>query len=167
YVYSNFGYLLLGKIIEAVSGQTYQPFVRNEVLKPLGITRMKLGFSLADKRQSGEVGYYTSDTNRYASVVDPALRTPIAYGTFNLENMSAHGRWLASAVDLVRFEASFDQPDSSPLLSADSIKATFAVPSIGISGDGSWYGLGWAVRTAGNGLNTWHNGSLPGTSTLM
>lgn len=167
YVYSNFGYLLLGRVIAEASGQNYEAFVEKEVLKPLDIKRMKLGFTSLEKRQPDEVAYYTMDANKYPSVVEPKLQTPIAYGSFNLENMAAHGRWLASAVDLVRFASSFDQPDQSPILNTDSIGATFAMPSIGKSSDGSWYGLGWAVRTAGKGLNTWHDGSLPGTSTLM
>jgi N-acyl-D-amino-acid deacylase len=31
------------------------------------------------------------------------------------------------------------------------------------------YGFGWAIRELGNGrgVNMWHNGSLPGTSTLL
>jgi hypothetical protein len=41
------------------------------------------------------------------------------------------------------------------------------VPSIGTNPDGSWYACGWAVRLAGTGRNTWHDGGLPGTSTLM
>lgn len=30
-----------------------------------------------------------------------------------------------------------------------------------------WYADGWLVRPAGGDANWWHNGSLPGTSTLM
>ncbi len=36
--YSNSGYLLLGHIIELVSGQTYDAFVRDNLLTPLGMT---------------------------------------------------------------------------------------------------------------------------------
>ncbi|MDH6234860.1 CubicO group peptidase (beta-lactamase class C family) [Mesorhizobium soli] len=35
--YSNLGYALLGQVIEAVSGQTYQEFVTDNLLKPLGL----------------------------------------------------------------------------------------------------------------------------------
>jgi CubicO group peptidase (beta-lactamase class C family) len=38
HVYSNSGYLLLGHIIERVSGQTYETFVKDNLLTPLGIT---------------------------------------------------------------------------------------------------------------------------------
>ncbi|MFX0081700.1 MAG: serine hydrolase domain-containing protein [Candidatus Hodarchaeota archaeon] len=35
--YSNFGYVLLGQIIEEVSGQSYQDFIQNRILSPLGM----------------------------------------------------------------------------------------------------------------------------------
>jgi len=35
--YSNFGYTLLGQIIETISGQTYHDYIRKEILEPLGM----------------------------------------------------------------------------------------------------------------------------------
>jgi N-acyl-D-amino-acid deacylase len=40
--YSNFDYCLLGRVIEKISGQTYEDYVRKEVLAPLGIQSMRL-----------------------------------------------------------------------------------------------------------------------------
>ena len=45
YAYSNFGYCLLGRIIETITGKGYDEFVRESVLKPAGIQRMKIGSS--------------------------------------------------------------------------------------------------------------------------
>jgi CubicO group peptidase (beta-lactamase class C family) len=36
--YSNFGYLVLGRIIEKASGRSYEDYVKAEILEPLGIT---------------------------------------------------------------------------------------------------------------------------------
>src|SRR5690606_30194909 len=96
------------------------------------------------------------------------------YGGFHLEAMDAHGGWIASAVDLVRFAVAFDRPDRCPLFSAEHVSTMFERPP-GLAGheaDGSpkdvWYSLGWSVRDAGKGRrNTWHTGSLPGTATLL
>jgi hypothetical protein len=51
----------------------------------------------------------------------------------------------------------------------NSLKYTriFALPVTGIQPDGSWYGCGWAVRSAAGRLYTWRNGSLPGMTTFM
>ena len=35
YAYSNFGYCLLGRVIEKLSGQTYESYVRDHVLAPI------------------------------------------------------------------------------------------------------------------------------------
>ena len=35
--YSNFGYTLLGQIIETISGQTYHDYIRKEILEPLDV----------------------------------------------------------------------------------------------------------------------------------
>ena len=43
YSYSNFGYLVLGRIIEKVSGMPYGKFIRRHVLRPCGIRRMRIG----------------------------------------------------------------------------------------------------------------------------
>jgi CubicO group peptidase (beta-lactamase class C family) len=40
--YSNTGYVLLGKVIEAVSGQSYSQYIRDNVFKPAGMTESVL-----------------------------------------------------------------------------------------------------------------------------
>jgi CubicO group peptidase (beta-lactamase class C family) len=169
YDYSNYGYLLLGRIIEAVTGMSYSAYMQKYVFDPLNITRIKQGFSLFEQRQAGEVAYYTSDPHLYPNVrkAGGPANAMLPYGNFNIENMDSHGAWLASAVDLARFMTAFDSTGGYPLLDLGTINQIFAIPVTGIQLDGSWYGCGWAVRYAGSGQNTWHNGSLPGTTTLM
>ena len=106
----------------------------------------------------------------------PRLGKPVPwpYGGWCLESMDSHGGWIASAEDLVRFAAAFDDPDHCKILGAKSIETMFARPpgAAGEDKDGkpaaSYYGCGWAVQPVGDGkANTWHNGSLDGTSTLL
>ncbi|NNF26831.1 MAG: serine hydrolase, partial [Gemmatimonadetes bacterium] len=40
YAYSNFGYAVLGRIIESVSGTSYEDYMTSQFLAPMGITRM-------------------------------------------------------------------------------------------------------------------------------
>jgi CubicO group peptidase (beta-lactamase class C family) len=169
YDYSNYGYLLLGRIIEAVTGMSYSAYMQKYVFDALNINRIKLGSSLFEQRQTSEVAYYTSDPHLYPNVRQPGgpANAMLPYGNFNIENMDSHGGWLASAVDMARFMTAFDSTGGYPLLNPATISQIFAIPATGIQPDGSWYGCGWAARYAGSGLNTWHNGSLPGTTTLM
>lgn len=166
FAYANYGYILLGEIIERVSGQSYEQFVLQRVLMPMGLHRLRLGRSALAGRALGEVTYRSLFTR--ASVLDTSGATvPFPYGGFNLEYQRAQGGWIGSAVDLARFASTFDAPDASPVLTAPSVEAMFAQPSIGPQPDGRWYGLGWFVRPARSSRNTWHDGSLPGTSTWL
>ena len=164
YAYANYGYLLLGQIVEEVSGLSYATYVQQKVLTPLGITRVRPGRSLEEHRAPGEVPYFSQYTG--ASVFDAAGTTvPAPYGTFNLENRTATGGWLASAVDYVKFTQIFDRTTS--VLNDASVDAVFAKPETGLNSGGSYYGFGWFVRDVTGGRNTWHDGSLPGTTTIV
>ncbi|MCR4414853.1 MAG: beta-lactamase family protein [Thermoguttaceae bacterium] len=176
YAYSNFGYCLLGRVIEQASGQGYEEYVQANVLRLLGIGRMRLGKTLAELRAPDEVTYYDARGHKAPAVVGKIGReTPVPYGAFYLEAMDAHGGWIASAVDLVRFASAFDVPQACKVLSPASIETMFARPEgpAGFESDGTpkaaYYACGWMVRpgAAGRAPNTWHTGGLSGTSTLL
>jgi CubicO group peptidase (beta-lactamase class C family) len=44
YVYSNIGYWLLGKIVEAVTKQDYQSYIQNNMFEPLHLKSEEIGF---------------------------------------------------------------------------------------------------------------------------
>jgi N-acyl-D-amino-acid deacylase len=165
YAYSNFGYCVLGRILEKVSGEPYEDHVRKAVLAPMGITRMRLGRSLPEQRADGEVRYYSLTEPRSRPVFDRLTQkdVPWPYGGFNLEAMDAHGGWLASAVDLVRFASSIDK-----VLDTKMQDLMVARPDR-LKPEAAYYGCGWMVRPVGKDgkRNLWHGGSLPGTSTLL
>lgn len=144
YKYSNFGYCLLGRVIEKLSGKSYEQFIKDEVLTPSGISKMTLGGSTLADRKTNEV-IYTGQGG-----FNP-------YG-FNIPRMDAHGGWIASATDLARFmvrvngvsgKADILQPGTITTMS------TRSVPS-------SNYACGWGVNSVGN---WWHTGGIPGTAT--
>ncbi|MBM3214549.1 beta-lactamase family protein [Candidatus Poribacteria bacterium] len=171
YAYSNYGYLLLGRVIEAASGEGYESYVKTHVLAPLGITRTQLGDALYANRRAGEVDYSDPTGRMYPSVFGAErpgmVRQP--YGSENLRAMDAHGGWISSTMDLLRFARAFDDPSHCPTLSAESIHAMWSpYPSPEPPGD-AFYGLGWMVRPLPDkgDRNTWHGGSMPGTSTLV
>ncbi|HEY3788651.1 MAG TPA: serine hydrolase domain-containing protein, partial [Urbifossiella sp.] len=99
--YSNLGYLVLGRIIETVTGRKYEEYVRKEVLAPLGIQRMQLGRALPENRAKGEVHYYDSKKATGRCLYPPrfGVRVPFPDGAANLEAYESHGGWIASAAD--------------------------------------------------------------------
>ena len=106
---------------------------------------------------------------------DLGRRVSRAYGAWYIEAMDSHGGWIASAVDMVRFAAAFDQGRKSPLLKTAMVAEMFARPPAPVARDEKgdetdvYYGLGWSVRvrSGDGGQNQWHTGSLDGTSTLL
>jgi CubicO group peptidase (beta-lactamase class C family) len=176
YAYSNFGYCVLGRIIEKVTGLDYEQFVKKEVLSPASIKRMRLGASLAEGRCEGEVKYYMKDGAQGRNVFGgKSGRVPEPYGAFCLEAMDSHGGWLASAVDLARFASTLDASGSSCLLKPETCRWLYEPPAppVNRKQDGSltsvYYACGWDVRPLGTAgqANYWHNGSLPGTFTML
>lgn len=169
YHYSNFGYCVLGRVIEQVSGQTYETYVRENVLAPMGIHAMRIGSSLVSGRATGEVKYYDyTSAPSTASVFPGGGNVPWPDGGFYLEAMDAHGGWIASAIDLTRFMTALDGRRGPAFLSAGSILQMTARPNIPDWTTRSfWYGLGVLYRPQITGANWWHDGSLPGTGSLL
>jgi N-acyl-D-amino-acid deacylase len=101
--YSNFGYCVLGRVIEKVSGQTYPSYVQKRIFAPLGARSVELGRTLPKHRNPREPVYVDSGKGR--NVLDPRSKeeVPAPDGTFYLEAMDAHGGLIASSTDLIRF----------------------------------------------------------------
>lgn len=146
YAYSNFGYCVLGRVIEHVGMQPYQQFVHQHVMNPVGIHDMRIA---THKPAPNEVHYYGQGG-------EEPYNMPIT-------RMDSHGGWISTATDMAHFLASLFTPEdnegASPVLTSASLtqmtQGTKANPG---------YACGLAVNTAGN---AWHEGSLPGTLSLM
>ncbi|MEU1970213.1 serine hydrolase [Microbacterium sp. NPDC019599] len=145
YTYLNFGYCLLGRVIEHVTGQTYQDYVRSAILAPAGVSAMSIAGDTAADRAADEVVYYGQGGE------DPY--------DMKVARMDAHGGWLANAPDLLCFLRAVDGRDGGDLLTAAEITTMTTGTTVRPG-----YARGWAVDGAGN----WdHNGALPGTLSLL
>ncbi len=178
YVYSNFGYCVLGRVIEAVAKRPYHEFVTEKILAPVGIRDMRLGKNLLRDRAPGEVKYYDSRRRTGRAISGPRIgqQAPLPYGVECIETMDANGGWIASAVDLVRFAVALDDPENCPILKRQTILSMLAPPP-GPVGHGpagrpkaTYYGCGWDVRPVAKQpekCTKWHGGLLAGSSTLL
>jgi N-acyl-D-amino-acid deacylase len=164
FAYSNFGYCVLGRVIEKVAGEPYSDFVTSEVLAPLGITRMRIGASIREGRAPGEVTYYDRDST--TSVFGGGGIVPWPYGGFFLESFDALGAWIASAPDLMKFMTAVDGFPTRPDLLRPETVALMQTTAPGVWGTSPYYyAMGWLRRPLED--NWWHDGSLPGTTTLL
>ena len=76
--YSNFGYCVLGRVIEGVTKRTYADCVEHYICVPLGISDIKVGHSEMDKRDHLEVTY------------------PVESNTFSVDMLDSCGGLIAS-----------------------------------------------------------------------
>ena len=146
YSYLNFGYCVLGQVIEQVSGETYESFVTANVTGPLGNNRSQFGSTLT--ALPGEVTYYDYPDAPLASSVFPTgpSLVPWPYGGYSLEANHANGGLVSSTIDLLSFLTSVNGSRGPQL---------FANPISGFPGYVPPYGPGW----------TWiFYGSLPGNN---
>lgn len=141
YHYSNFGFCVLGRLVEKISGQTYQNYVKSQILAPSGINSMEIAGDTEADRKPNEVKYYGQNGEN-------------PYG-MKVARMDSHGGWIATPVDLCRFLVRVDKFNTKP----DILKtATLTTMFTGSAANGG-YAKGWAIN---NVPNYWHNGSLPG-----
>jgi CubicO group peptidase (beta-lactamase class C family) len=146
YAYSNFGYCVLGRVIEKLTGAAYPQYVRDAVLKRCGVTDMSIAGNTLAERAAGEAVYYG------AGGEDPY--------DMNVRRMDSHGGWLATARDLAMFSSHVDGHSASRnILQAETIREMTAASSANAG-----YAKGWAVNPV---PNWWHGGSLPGTTSIM
>lgn len=167
YQYSNFGYCLLGRIIEQVTGNIYADHVRTDVLARCGIHNMHIAGNTRSERRDDEVEYfgqYFQPPNQsifQAPLFDDPYDIPVA-------RMDSHGGWLASPVDLVRFAVHVDGFNHPPvpfiltddIISADTVNVMTTVSPQSMAAN---YARGWAIFP-----NLWtHMGTLPGSQATL
>jgi CubicO group peptidase (beta-lactamase class C family) len=177
--YTNVGYMVLGAVIEAASGQTYEDYVREHLLRPLGM------------RQTNFV--YTEAMLPHAAVAShPWLSMETAVLPFLVTNWSSYVRettngrmWLnrfyansapptgliGPATDAARFMAAIlggGDLDGQRILSPESVRMMIHdshLPGRWGEADtypGMRYGLGWHVVPEGERLRIQHRGGGPG-----
>lgn len=177
YVYSNLGYAILGRILENLSGQKHEALIKQRVLKPGGANGPRLGATIATA--DGEVRYYMRANVKEkpeGTSIFPGLPEKVLspYGAWCLEAMDAHGGWISSAEDMVRFIMSLpDVGGTSPFHKKETWTMVTEVPPGAPGHDDkggvkdTYYASGFQVHAAKEGPRITHAGSLPGTTTFL
>jgi CubicO group peptidase (beta-lactamase class C family) len=172
FVYSNFGYCILGRVIERLGGMPYGEFVRTRVLQPVGASRTQLGRTRLADALPQEVRYYFAgagiDFPMVPSVFPGEGAVPANYGGYYLEATDSHGGWVSSTVDLLRFMVRVDGRDSPPDILSAALVAEMTSNGVTLCPDGScYYAGGWFVRPVQSGATWWHGGDYAGTKAIL
>jgi CubicO group peptidase (beta-lactamase class C family) len=100
--YSNFGYCLLGKVIERISGMDYENFVKQKIFKSLEINQIHLGKNFITHKAPTEVSYYEHFGAKSRPAFDGTNHITRPYG-IDIETLGAAGGWIASPKELLKF----------------------------------------------------------------
>lgn len=155
--YSNFGYGLLGLVIEAVSGQTYHEYVAQHIIQPLGLknTGPEYNEKLEGRIVTG-YGYLNEDRHRLPiEQIDTHALAP-ATGFYS------------TTEDLCRYFTA-QMVGSNELLNDESKKEMQRVHFHAYTpgeGDHEDYGLGLELNNFGKRKTFGHGGGFPGHITL-
>jgi len=145
FAYSNFGYCILGRVIEKLSGQPYEAYIKENILKRCEILDMQIAGNTLEDRATNEVKYYNQATG------DPYQ--------MNVARMDSHGGWIATPSDLTAFFIHIDGfKDAEQLLNDDTVRTMTTPTTVNPR-----YAKGLFVNPQNN---WWHGGSLPGTETI-
>ena len=159
-LYSNVGFVFLGRVIEKITKQDYETYVRDTILAPIGIRDMRSGKSLLMNKFPKEVHYYDDPTaSLVPSIFDTTIMVSVPFGGFNMESLESGGGWVASAQDLCKLMCAVDKFSSRPDILLSATINTMVQPIHSFLGNP--YALGWFINTTSN--NWWHDGLLTGT----
>jgi CubicO group peptidase (beta-lactamase class C family) len=145
--YSNSGYVLLGHLIERLTGHTYAEFLHDEILDPLGMS--DTAYQPDEPADADDaVGY--QDWSK--PVVDP-LSDAVAF---------AAGGIRSTAADLVRWNQFL--LTGTPAIVKPGTLAELLRPRVA-TGGGEKYGYGIATSGTGKATTHFHDGAIEGFST--
>ena len=160
--YSNDAYALLGAVIERASGETYEDYVTEHILKPLGMRRSTFSLEWALSRADVTTLFYKEETDSGEEVR--------ASNNWQVAPPYLACGWLKStALDMAKYIAMYVSGGSlgrCRVVSADSI-AKMCGRHHAYTRD-RWYGYGWSARPDYHGFTlVEHSGGLKGVNSNM
>ena len=145
YAYDNTGYILLGYVVEKVSGQPYAAYLQDHVFTPLGMK--DTGYDVSDTILPRRASGYSVAGGKARNAAFLAMSLPYAAGS------------LYSTVDDLLI---WDQAlHAGKAIKPASVAAMF-------TDYGFKYGFGQSIRVDNKGRRVWgHNGGINGFSTQL
>jgi len=148
WAYDNSGYILLGAIIEKVSGKTYEEFVNERIFKPLGMTGSS--YDHTERVIPRRVAGYQEDKGSFVNAPFLSMTQPYAAGSL-----------LSTVDDLARWsEAVF----AGKLVGREWLDKAFTPYKLG-NGESTGYGYGWFIADFAGHRSIEHGGGINGFTT--
>lgn len=143
--YSNTGYILLGQVIEKVSGQSYSDYVRAQIFSPAAMPQSY--YPEGDKLIPRRVRGYTRAGKGWANAP-----------YFSVTQASSAGAMLATVDDLWKWEQALRAGNLVDALLLQEAQTESELPD----GRKTRYGFGWEVNKIAGHVVFAHGGGMPG-----
>jgi CubicO group peptidase (beta-lactamase class C family) len=170
-VYSNLNYMALGAVIEAVSGQSYENYITENILKPLGMTNTGFVYTpaMAEYEAAGTLPLVHFYTPLLPTLLDPKALVRQRDGKLFWMNRlyidaTPSTGLIGPAPDVAKLMLAYlngGSLDGKSMLSSGSISMMTDTAPI----DGR--GLGWAVGSSNGNRYVEHMGGGPGFATTL
>jgi CubicO group peptidase (beta-lactamase class C family) len=149
--YSNGGYIVLGRIVEVLSGTTYEEYVRDHVYTPSGMTATS--FLRATDAATAALSYYGVDA-RGEPMMGP---NPVGYAASPIERGNPAGGGYSTVADLFKFARALKSGRLlSPRMTEYVLNGTFAEDA------GTRFGFALREQSAGTHRFIGNGGGAPG-----
>jgi CubicO group peptidase (beta-lactamase class C family) len=152
WAYSNTGYVLLGMVIQKVSGKPFARFLQERVFNPIGMT---------DTRHDEPSSIVPNRAVGYLWIGPGGLRNAELF-KYMMSNRG-DGGILSTVIDLARWDATLG---SNRLLAATNCEAMW-VPTRLKDGCACGYGLGWFIGNINGHRHVFHAGGSPGNASII
>lgn len=149
WAYSNSGYVLLGALIEKVSGQPYAEFMRSRIFEPLGMDHTS--YDDPERLIPRRVAGYGRGENGYANAPYLSMSQPYAAGAL-----------MSTVDDLARWNDSLVADDLLPKAVRERMWTAHRLED----GSDSGYGYGWLIGDHDGAPVIWHGGGIHGFRTV-
>lgn len=147
--YNNSGYVLLGYLIELVSGETYEHFIQQHIFDKAGMTHSRYANEIAviKKRAYG----YRKNDQGYVNKNRISFNIPFSSGAL-----------MSTVADMLQWQNALNQ---NLLLKPTTIKKAFTSYKLN-NGEVFNYGYGWHLKDINGTPTREHGGSIFGFKTM-
>ncbi|PYO62499.1 MAG: serine hydrolase [Gemmatimonadetes bacterium] len=164
YAYDNVLYAAAGEIVPAVTGKTWETFVRDRILTPLGMTETRVG--VADLRPGDPFAAPHAVLDGRLQIVPLDTVDNIAPAAALISSVTDLSRWLLVQLDSGRAGVArlWTARRTREMWSAQTILpiADPDPPLAALRPNFAAYGLGWRLRDYRGHKIVWHTGALAG-----
>lgn len=145
--YSNNGYILLGALIEKVSGSSYSEYLEKNIFKPIGMTHTHFGDDFVITKNRAASYVYSRAESRFLNARNDKIELAYSAGAIQ-----------STAEDLFKWNEALNSHKLIRKESLEKAQTEYKLPG----GKGTNYGYGWFIGNIQGSPIVEHGGNMGG-----